>query len=103
MNIAKLMKQAQKMQADAARIQEELASRTYEATAGGGAVKAVSRGDGELLELKIDPQVIKDAADDAGMLEDLILTAIQEACGKAKVEAQAEMGKLTSGLGLPGL
>ena len=101
MNIAKMMKQAQKMQADMARIQEELAKKTFEATAGGGAVKAVANGEGELQSLTISPELLKDG--DAEMLQDLIVTAVQEASQTAKKEAQKEMGKLTSGLNIPGL
>jgi DNA-binding YbaB/EbfC family protein len=101
MNIAKMMKQAQKMQADMARIQEDLAKKTFEATAGGGAVKAVANGEGELQSLTISPELLKDG--DAEMLQDLIVTAVQEAGQTAKKEAQKEMGKLTSGLNIPGL
>ena len=101
MNIAKMMKQAQKMQADMARIQGELAKKTFEATAGGGAVKAVANGEGDLQSLTIDPAILKDA--DAEMLQDLIVTAVQEASQTAKQEAQKEMGKLTAGLNIPGL
>ncbi|MDR0533324.1 MAG: YbaB/EbfC family nucleoid-associated protein [Verrucomicrobiales bacterium] len=100
MNIAKMMKQAQKMQADMARIQEELAKKTYEATAGGGAVKAVANGEGELQSLTIDPAILKDG--DVEMLQDLIITAVQEASQSAKKEAQKEMGKLTAGMNIPG-
>ncbi|MDR1191055.1 MAG: YbaB/EbfC family nucleoid-associated protein [Verrucomicrobiales bacterium] len=101
MNIAKMMKQAQKMQTDMARIQGELAKKTFEATAGGGAVKAVANGEGDLQSLTIAPELLKDA--DAEMLQDLIVSAVQEASQTAKKEAQKEMGKLTAGLGIPGL
>jgi nucleoid-associated protein EbfC len=102
MNIAKMMKQAQQMQGKMQQIQEDLAKRTYEASAGGGAVKATASGDGELKSLTISPDLIKDAASDPDMLQDLILTAIREASAKAKTDAAAEMGKVTAGLGLPG-
>lgn len=101
MNIAKLMKQAQKMQTDMQKVQEELATRTYEGGAGGGAVKATASGDGELKSLTISPDLLKDG--DVEMLQDMVLTAVKEACAKAKEEMQAEMSKLTSGLGLPGM
>jgi DNA-binding YbaB/EbfC family protein len=101
MNIAKMMKQAQKMQSDMARIQEDLAKKTFEATAGGGTVKAVANGEGDLQSLTIDPAILKDG--DVEMLQDLIVTAVQEAGQTAKKEAQKEMGKLTSGLNIPGL
>lgn len=99
MNIAKLMKQAQQMQANLAKVQEDLAKRSYEATTGGGAVKAVCTGDGSLQGLTISPEIVKEG--DVEMLQDLILTAVQEASSKAKDEAQREMGKLTAGMGLP--
>ena len=101
MNIAKMMKQAQKMQADMARIQADLAQKTYEAAAGGGAVKATVNGESELQALAIAPELLKDV--DAEMLQDLIVTAVQEASQTAKAEAQKEMGRLTSGLNIPGL
>jgi len=101
MNIAKMMKQAQKMQADMARMQEELALKTFEASAGGGAVKATATGDGELKSLILSPDLLKDG--DVEMLQDLIVTAVREASSKAKQEAQGQMSRLTSGLGLPGL
>jgi DNA-binding YbaB/EbfC family protein len=102
MNIAKMMKQAQQMQSQMQRIQEDLAQRHYEATAGGGAVKAVVGGDGDLKSLTLSPDLVKDAAGDPEMLQDLIVTVVREASGKAKAEAAAEMGKLTAGMGLPG-
>jgi len=102
MNIAKMMKQAQQMQAKMQQIQEDLAQRTYEASAGGGAVKAIAAGDGELKSLTISPDLIKDAASDPEMLQDLVLTAVREASSKAKADAAAEMGKVTAGMGLPG-
>jgi nucleoid-associated protein EbfC len=101
--IAKMMKQAQKMQADAQRLQAELAAKTFEASAAGGAVKAVANGAGDLQSLAISPDLIKDAAGDPDMLQDLILTAVREAVGKGRAEVQKEMSKLTAGLGIPGL
>jgi nucleoid-associated protein EbfC len=101
MNIAKMMKQAQKMQGDMQRIQEDLANRNYEATAASGAVKAIVGGDGELKSLTLSPDLVKEG--DAEMLQDLIVTAVREASAKAKTEAAQEMGKLTAGLGIPGL
>jgi DNA-binding YbaB/EbfC family protein len=103
MNIAKMMKQAQKMQAEAKRIQEELASKTFEAEAGGGAVKAIATGEGELKSISISPDLIKDASDDPELLEDMVLSAVRDAIGKGKEAAAAEMGQLTSGMGIPGL
>jgi hypothetical protein len=100
MNIAKLMKQAQQMQAEAQKLQADLASKQYEATSGGGAVKAVASGDGNLLSLKLDPAILKEG--DAEIVEDLILSAVREALEKGKKDASAAMGKLTGGMGLPG-
>ena len=100
MNIAKLMKQAQQMQSNLQKVQEDLAKRSYEASAGGGAVKAVCNGEGHLTALTISPEIVKEG--DVEMLQDLILTAVQEAGDKARSEMQREMGKLTAGLP-PGL
>lgn len=101
MNIAKMMKQAQKMQSDMQRVQEELALRTYEASAAGGSIKAVVGGDGELKSLTLSPDILKEG--DAEMLQDLIVTAVREATLLSKNEATKEMSKLTAGLGIPGL
>jgi len=101
MNIAKMMKQAQKMQGDMQRVQEELALRNYEATAASGAIKAVVGGDGELKSLTLSPEIVKEG--DAEMLQDFIVTAVREATELSKTEAAKEMGKLTAGLGIPGL
>ena len=101
MNIAKMMKQAQKMQADMQRMQEELAQQTFEGSAGGGVVKATAGGDGELKSLTISPDLLKGS--DVEMLQDLIVTAVKQASDKGKQAAQSQMSKMTSGLGLPGL
>jgi hypothetical protein len=103
MNIAKMMKQAQKMQTDMAKMQEELAQKTYEADAAGGLIKAVASGDGELKSITISPELIKDAADDAEMLQDMIITVVREAVDKGKAEAAEQMGSLTKGMNIPGL
>ena len=102
MNMMKLMKQAQEMQAKAAKLQTELAARQYEAEAAGGQVKAVATGEGQLVSLKIDPVLVKEG--EAEMLEDLIVTAVREAIDKGKTDAAKELGKLMpAGLGgLPG-
>lgn len=95
------MKQAQRMQRQLEEVQAQLAARTVEATSGGGAVKAVARCDGSLVSLKIDPAAINPA--DAALLEDLVLTAANNALAQAKDIYNAEMGKVTSGMSLPGL
>jgi DNA-binding YbaB/EbfC family protein len=101
MNMMKLMKQAQEMQAKATKLQAELAARTYEAEAAGGQIKAVATGEGQLVSLKIDPALLKEEAE---MLEDLIVTAVREAIEKGKADAAKELGKLMpAGMGgLPG-
>jgi DNA-binding YbaB/EbfC family protein len=102
MNMMKMMKQAQELQAKAAKLQAELAARQYTAEAAGGQIKAVATGEGQLVSLKIDPALLKDA--EAEMLEDLITTAVREAIDKGKADAAKELGKLMpAGLGgLPG-
>lgn len=100
-SIGKLMKQAARMQQQMEQVQTGLASRTVEATSGGGAVKVVARCDGTIASIKIDPQAINPA--DAQLLEDMILTAANQALGQAKEISTAEMGKVTAGFSLPGL
>jgi hypothetical protein len=102
MNMMKLMKQAQEMQAKAAKLQTELAARTYDAEAAGGQIKATATGEGQLVSLKIAPDLLKEG--DAEMLEDLIVTAVREAIDKGKADAAKELGKLMpAGMGgLPG-
>ena len=95
-----LMKQAQKMQQDMLKMQEELEQATYEASAG-GVVKATVSGKGELVSLAIDPVAVD--PEDVEMLQDTVIAAVNEAIRKAE-EAKAEgMGKLTGGLNLGGL
>jgi len=100
-SIGKLMKQAARMQQQMEQVQAGLASRTVEATSGGGAVKVVAKCDGSIASIKIDPQALNPA--DAQLLEDMVLTATNQALSQAKAISEAEMGKLTSGLSLPGL
>ena len=97
----KLMKQAARMQQDMQRVQSELASRTVEATSGGGAVKATAKCDGSLAAIKINPAAVNPA--DVGMLEDLVLSAANQALNQAKEVAAQEMGRVTQGMNLPGL
>jgi nucleoid-associated protein EbfC len=93
----KMLKQVQQLQAKMAKVQEELAQETVEATAGGGAVRAVVNGEQKLVSVAIDPE----AAEDVEMLQDLIVAAVNEASEKAKELAAQRMGELTSALGLP--
>ena len=99
--VGKLMKQAARIQRQMEAVQAQLAARTLEATSGGGAVKVVAKCDGTIASIKIDPQAIN--ASDAPLLEDMILTAANNALSQAKEISTAEMGKVTSGFSLPGL
>jgi DNA-binding YbaB/EbfC family protein len=100
-SIGKLMKQAARMQQQMEKVQADLAQRTIEATSGGGAVKVTAKCDGTIASIKIDPQAINPA--DAQLLEDLILTAANQALSQARDIANSEMGKVTSGMQIPGL
>ena len=97
-NIQQLMKQAQKMQADMQRAQEELQTREFSATAGGGMVTATVLGTKELKSLVIDPACVD--PDDVEMLQDLVLSAVNAAVRSASETAESEMGKLTGGMNL---
>ena len=99
-SIGKLMKQAARMQQQMEQIQAQLAARTVEATSGGGAVKVVAKCDGTIASVKINPQTLNPA--DAELLEDMILSAANQALSQAKEISNAEMGKATAGLNLPG-
>jgi DNA-binding YbaB/EbfC family protein len=99
--LGKFLKQAQKMQAEMTRVQEELAKREVEASAGGGAVKATARCDGTIASIKIDPKVVDPK--DVEMLEDLILGAVTNALQSAKKTQDEELGKVTAGMNLPGM
>jgi len=99
--LGKFLKQAQKMQEQMARVQEELAQREVEGTAGGGAVKAIAKCDGTISAIKIDPKVVD--PQDVEMLEDLILGAVTNALEVAKKTQTDEMGKVTAGMNLPGM
>ncbi len=96
-----LMKQAQKMQAKMMALQEELAEKTVEATAGGGMVTVVVNGKQEVLSLKIDPEVVD--RQEIEMLQDLIIAAVNEAIRRAQQMCTEEMKKLTGGMAIPGL
>jgi DNA-binding YbaB/EbfC family protein len=100
-SIGKLMKQAARMQRQIEETQTSLASRTVEASSGGGAVHVVARCDNTLQSIKIDPQAIN--PDDAQLLEDLIITAVNNALSQSKEIYTQEMGKAAGGLNLPGL
>lgn len=101
MNIAKMMSAAANAQKKMAQIQEDLAKREVEASSGGGKVTVKATGAGDILSIRIAPEVVN--ADDVEMLEDLVLSAVRQANADAKKFAADEMGKLTAGLGIPGL
>ena len=101
MNQAAMMKQAQKMQQDMLRMQEEMERKTYKATSGGGMVTAEVNGKHELLNLTIDPEAVD--PDDVEMLQDMVIAAVNEAMRTADAEAAANMSRLTGGLNLGGL
>ena len=97
MNMNNIMKQAQKMQKQMVEMQESLNEKTLEMTSGGGAVKIVISGKKEIQSIKIDPEVVD--PDDVEMLEDLILSAVNEAIRQADEMYNTEMGKITVGMG----
>jgi len=100
-SIGKLMKQAARMQQQMEQIQADLARRTVDASAGGGAVKVTAKCDGTLAAIKVDPQALNPS--DAQLLEDMLLSATNQALSQAKEISNTEMGKATSGFNLPGI
>ena len=100
-NIGNIMKQAKKMQERMAQLQDELASKTVDATAGGGMVSVTVNGKFELLSIKIEKEVVN--PEDVDMLQDLVVAAVNEGIRKAQEMAASEMGKITGGLQIPGL
>jgi DNA-binding YbaB/EbfC family protein len=99
--LGKMMKQAQQLQAKMLKLQEELAEKTIETSAGGGMVKVVANGRQQLVSIQIEKEVVD--PDDVEMLQDLILAAANDALTKAQEMATEEMNKLTGGLNLPGM
>ncbi len=95
------MKQAIRAQQQAEQVQAEMAERTVEASSGGGAVKVVSRCDGSVQSIKVDPEAL--SPDDAEMLEDMLLSAVNSAISQGQEIQKNEMAKITSGMGLPGM
>ncbi len=100
-NFGNIMKQAKKLQERMAQLQDELALKTVEASAGGGMVSVRVNGKHELVSLKIDREVVN--PEDLDMLQDLIIAAVNEGVRKAQEMAAAEMAKITGGLSIPGL
>ena len=101
MNQAAMMKQAQKMQQEMLRMQEELENKTFTATAGGGMVKAEVTGKHQLVNLEINPEAVD--PDDVEMLQDMVIAAVNEAMRAAETDAANNMSRLTGGLNLGGL
>ena len=101
MNQAAMMKQAQKMQQELLRMQQEQESKTFTAKAGGGMVAATVNGKHELVNLEINPEAVD--PDDVDMLQDMIIAAVNEAMRTADAEAQNNMSRLTGGMNLGGL
>ena len=99
-NMNQMLKQAQKMQEQMLKMQEEMEAKTYEATAGGGAVKVTVDGKRELLDVTISPEVVD--PDDVEMLQDLIVAAVNEALRKVEAESTAQLGSITGGINIPG-
>jgi len=100
-NMSKMLKQAQKIQQEMAKLQEELKERTVDASAGGGVVEVTVNGKQELLAIKINPEVVD--PEDIEMLQDLILAAVNEGLRKSQEMVAEEMSKITGGLNIPGL
>ena len=101
MNQAAMMKQAQKMQQEMMRMQEELENKTYSATSGGGMVTATVNGKHQVVDIQIKPEAVD--PDDVEMLQDMIIAAVNEAMRTADTEAANNMSRLTGGLNLGGL
>ena len=101
MNIGQIAKMAQQMQAQMAQAQQELAETTLEATAGGGAVRIVITGAQEVRSVEIDPSAVD--ADEVEMLQDLVMTAVNEAIARSKELERERMGKIAGGMGIPGM
>ena len=101
MNQAAMMKQAQKLQQDMIRMQQEQENKTYTCAAGGGVVSATVNGKHEVVELNIDPEAVD--PDDVEMLQDMIMAAVNEAMRTADTDAANNMSRLTGGLNLGGL
>lgn len=100
-NLGSIMKQAQKIQAEIAKVQEELAQKTVEASAGGGMVTVVVNGKQEIVSIKFEPEVVD--ANDVDMLQDLVVASVNEALRKSQEMVSEEMRKITGGLNIPGL
>lgn len=101
MNYGNMMKQAKMMQKKMQQIQEELKKTEFDASAGGGAIKVKVNGEQEVLEVKINKEMVD--VEDLEMVEDMVVVAINDAISQSKQKMQEEMGSLTGGLNIPGL
>ncbi len=100
-NMGNMMKQAQKLQAKMMKMQEELADKTIEASVGGGMVKVVANGRQQIVSLTIEKEVVD--PEDVEMLQDLVLSAVNDALARSQEMVSSEMSKLTGGMNIPGL
>ena len=100
-NMQGMLKKVQKMQAEMTKLQEDLKTRTAEATSGGGAVTAVANGNKEVVSITIKPEAVD--PEDVEMLQDLIVTAVNDAMKKIDAMTETEMGKITGGMKMPGV
>jgi len=101
MNIQDMMKQAQKIQEQLGRIQDDLGDKTVEASVGGGMITVVANGKQEIVSVKIAPDAVDPR--DIGMLEDLVLSGVNEALRSSRALMQGELSKLTGGIRIPGI
>jgi hypothetical protein len=99
--IGKMLKQAQRIQSDMLRLQQELADKTVEAASGGGMVKVIANGKQQIVSLSIEKEVID--PNEVEMLQDLILAAVNEALTKSQEMVSSEMSKITGGVNIPGI
>lgn len=100
-NMGNMMKQAQKLQQKMMKLQEELAEKTVEATAGGGMVKVVANGKQQVISISIEKEVVD--PNDVDMLQDLITAAVNDALTKSQEMVSSQMSKLTGGMNIPGM
>jgi DNA-binding YbaB/EbfC family protein len=99
--MAQMMKQAQKLQAKMLKMQEELADKTVDATAGGGMVRVTANGKQQIVSIDIEKEVVD--PEDIEMLQDLVMAAVNDALAKSQEMVSGEMGKVTGGMNIPGL
>ena len=98
MNLSKLMKQAQKMQEQMAKTQAELEQKVVEVSTGGGKVKVIANGAGDVIAIKIDKEIVDPS--DVEFLEEIVLSGVKQAIEQGKALAQSEMSRITGGLGM---